>query len=47
MKKSGGLRKIYDNIIKLGWDWGGCHTAARDDWRMYSHATFSVKNQDI
>ena len=39
--------KIYYNITKLRWDCRGCPTAARDDRRLYSHATFSVKNQDI
>ena len=28
----------------MRWDCGGCPPAARDDRRLYSHATFSVKN---
>ena len=47
VKKSGGFRKFLYNIRKLRWDCGGCLIAARDDRRLYSHATFTVKNQDI
>ena len=45
-KKSGGFRKIY-NIFQLRWDYGECPPAMRDDRPLCSHATFSVKNQDI
>ena len=34
---------MYYNIVKLRWDCGGCLTAARDDGRLYSHATFSCE----
>ena len=43
-KRSGG---VYYNVTKLLWDCGGCPTATRDDGHLYSHATFSAKNQDF